>query len=58
MVKVNFWNSGFATFEDMSLIAKGCLKKTEIATRITKKFPLIIVDECQDTGVHPKKILL
>lgn len=46
--KVNFWNSGFATFEDMSLIAKGCLKKTEIATRITKKFPLIIVDECQD----------
>ena len=46
--KVNFWNSGFATFEDMSLMARGCLKKGEIATRIAKKFPLIIVDECQD----------
>jgi len=46
--KVNFWESGFATFEDMSLIAKGCLKKKEIATKIAKKFPLIIVDECQD----------
>lgn len=46
--KVDFWNSGFATFEDMSLMARGCLKKSEIATRIAKKFPLIIVDECQD----------
>ena len=46
--KLNFWNSGFATFEDMSLIARGCLKNREVATRIAKKFPLIIVDECQD----------
>lgn len=55
--KVNFWNSGFATFEDMNLIAKGCLKKREIATRIAKKFPLIIVDECQDLSKLELEIL-
>lgn len=46
--KKSFWKAGFATFEDMSLIAKYCLKNKEISTKIASKFPLIIVDECQD----------
>ena len=46
--KKRFWRTGFATFEDMSLIARSCLSKEEIGKRIATKFPLIIVDECQD----------
>lgn len=46
--KKTFWNNGFATFEDMNLIAKSCLKKKDICEKISSKFPLIIVDECQD----------
>ncbi len=46
--KKSFWNNGFATFEDMNLIAKCCLNKEEIRKKIALKFPLIIVDECQD----------
>lgn len=46
--KKKFWRAGFATFEDMSLIARSCLSKEEIGKRIATKFPLIIVDECQD----------
>lgn len=46
--KQKFWNAGFATFEDMNLFAIKCLENAEICQIISKKFPVILVDECQD----------
>ena len=46
--KQKFWNAGFATFEDMNLFAIKCLENAEICRIISKKFPVILVDECQD----------
>jgi DNA helicase-2/ATP-dependent DNA helicase PcrA len=55
--KQNFWRAGFATFEDMKLIAYRCLKEEQIATCLSKKFPLIMVDECQDLSFIELEIL-
>ena len=46
--KQKFWNAGFATFEDMNLFAIKCLRNEEICRIVSKKFPVILVDECQD----------
>jgi len=55
--KGKFWKDGFATFEDMNLIARYCLENDNIAKRLAKKFPLIMVDECQDLSFIELKIL-
>ena len=55
--KKKFWESGFATFEDMNLIARKCLLDKEIVSRLARKFPLIMVDECQDLSKNELEIL-
>lgn len=55
--KHKFWNDGFATFEDMNLIACKCLCNKTIRGYVAKKFPVILVDECQDLSASELKIL-
>lgn len=55
--KNKFWKDGFATFEDMNLIAMRCLKDDGILKFLSKKFPLIMVDECQDLSFVELEIL-
>ena len=55
--KHKFWNDGFATFEDMNLIACKCLCNKTIRGYVAKKFPVILVDECQDLSTSELKIL-
>ena len=56
--KTKFLNSGFATFEDMNLIARKCLRNNAaICNYISKKFPVIMVDECQDLSASELGIL-
>ncbi|MFT5872451.1 MAG: DNA helicase-2/ATP-dependent DNA helicase PcrA [Clostridium sp.] len=46
--KIKFIKDGFATYEDLNCIAYQLLDNSRIVEIIAKKFPLIIVDECQD----------
>lgn len=55
--KQDFWGAGFATFEDMNLIARKCLMDHGISPYLSKKFPLIMVDECQDLSKNELEIL-
>ena len=55
--KTKFWNDGFATFEDMNLIACKCLKNETIRKYVAQKFPVILVDECQDLSASELYIL-
>lgn len=55
--KLEFWKAGFATFEDMNLIARKCLMDRSISAYLSKKFPLIMVDECQDLSKNELEIL-
>lgn len=56
--KERFWKAGFATYQDVEYI---CLKliaeQTELSNRIARRFPLIIVDECQDLSEAQLRIL-
>ena len=55
--KSKFLNDGFATFEDMNLIARKCLRDETICHFIAKKFPVILIDECQDLSASELAIL-
>ena len=56
-LKKKFITDGFATFEDMNVIANRCLKKDDIVKRLSMKFPLIMVDECQDLSFIELELL-
>lgn len=44
-----FLADGFATFEDMNAIAFEVLKRdTRISKLLAVRFPLLLIDECQD----------
>ncbi|MGF7048250.1 DNA helicase-2/ATP-dependent DNA helicase PcrA [Paenibacillus sp. DS2015] len=48
-VKQTFFEDGFANFDDINSIAYRVLKKdAHLASLIAARFPLIVVDECQD----------
>lgn len=55
--KKKFWEDGFATFEDMNLIVGKRLKGSEISKFLSKKFPINLVDECQDFSQNELRIL-
>ena len=55
--KLKFWGDGFSTFEDMNVIACRCLCNKAIRSCIAKKFPVILVDECQDLSASELNIL-
>lgn len=49
--------SQLSTFEDMNLIARKCLHDETICRYIARKFPVILVDECQDLSASELCIL-
>lgn len=55
--KLKFWHDGFANFDDMNLIARRCLRDETICHYISRKFPVILIDECQDLSVSELRIL-
>lgn len=56
--KFKFWKSGFVTYQDIEFICFYLLEdKKEILDKISKRFPFIIVDECQDLSLIQLKIL-
>lgn len=55
--KSKFLHDGFATFEDMNLIARRCLRDETICHFVAKKFPVILIDECQDLSTSELGIL-
>ena len=53
--KKRLWKAGFATYRDVDMIALKAFSKPELAgyfLRIAKRFPLVIVDECQDLSAE------
>lgn len=55
--KLKFWHDGFANFDDMNLIACRCLRDKTICHNISHKFPVILIDECQDLSASELRIL-
>ena len=55
--KLKFWHDGLANFDDMNLIAHRCLRDETICHYISRKFPVILIDECQDLSVSELRIL-
>lgn len=57
-LKKKFWKSGFATYEDIEYLSGKLLQESPaIASHIAKRYPLIIVDECQDLSFSQLQIL-
>ncbi len=47
--KVSFWKSGFATYQDIEYLCFKMLSEyCDLCKFLARRFPLIIVDECQD----------
>lgn len=58
--KKRLWKGGFATFGDIDMLALVALKDKKFApyfSRIGRRFPLIIVDECQDLSAEQLRIV-
>lgn len=55
--KLKFWEAGFANFEDMNSISIHCLQNKQIREILAQKFPIIMVDECQDLSVSELRVL-
>lgn len=56
--KEKFWKSGFFTYEDVDHLAyRLLLINPDIADLVSKRFPVIIVDECQDLSYAQLRIL-
>jgi DNA helicase II / ATP-dependent DNA helicase PcrA len=50
-IKETFWKAGFATYADVETICLRLLRKfPRLAGLVSKRFPFIVVDECQDLG--------
>lgn len=56
--KRKFWKSGFFTYEDVEYLSyKLLLDNSDIADLVSKRFPVVIVDECQDLSYAQLRIL-
>lgn len=56
--KKRFWKAGFATYQDAEFISCRILDACEdISLRIAKRFPVVIIDECQDLSPAQLKLL-
>jgi len=55
--KSKFWRAGFATYDDLELLCYRLLAKRDLSKKLAARFPLIIVDECQDLSYCQLKIL-
>ncbi|EXM38434.1 hypothetical protein RASY3_13285 [Ruminococcus albus SY3] len=56
--KEKFWKSGFFTYEDVEYLSYLLLlNNSDIADFTSKRFPVVIVDECQDLSYAQLRIL-
>jgi hypothetical protein len=58
--KKRLWKGGFATFGDIDMLALMAFKDKKYDpyfSRIARRFPLIIVDECQDLSAEQLRIV-
>lgn len=55
--KEAFWRNGFATFDDLNVLAVEILSKVCIGENIAKRFPVIFIDECQDLSGNELRVL-
>lgn len=54
--KEEFWKKGFVNFDDLNILAVRILK-SDIGSLIAKRFPVIIIDECQDLSANELEVL-
>lgn len=55
--KARFWKAGFATYQDAEFISYHILAAfDDISSRIARRFPVLIIDECQD--LSPAQLML
>lgn len=58
LTKKLFWKGGFATYQDIEVICYMCLSRyPEFAHNLSCRFPLILIDECQDLSWIQLKII-
>lgn len=56
--KNKFWATGFATYEDIEFLSYQLLtQNSQIAACVAKRFPLLLIDECQDLSYIELEIL-
>lgn len=57
VAKQRFWHAGFVTHRDVEYICQKLLiDRPDIATRLARRFPIIVVDECQD--LSPSQLVI
>lgn len=57
-LKFSLYSKGLATYQDATVIALKILKEyPKIGMLLAKKFPMIIIDEAQDTSKHQMEII-
>jgi len=57
-LKLKFWTAGFATYQDIEYLCHFLISKSKkLRTLLSKRFPLIVVDECQDLSWIQLEIL-
>lgn len=54
--KKQFWNKGFANFDDINFLAVRIVR-SDIGNEIVKRFPVILIDECQDLSWNELEVL-
>ena len=54
--KKEFWKQGYANFDDLNFLAVRILKNN-IGSEIAKRFPFILIDECQDLSGNELEVL-
>lgn len=58
--KKRLWRSGFATYRDIDMLALMALRDeafVEYFARIVRRFPVVVVDECQDLSAEQLAII-
>jgi len=58
--KRRFWRGGFATYRDIDMLALKALKDAafdDYFAKVVRRFPLVIVDECQDLSAEQLSIV-
>lgn len=52
-----FWKAGFVNHQDVEYLSQLLLNKDSIRSRFCHRFPMVIIDECQDLSWGQLKIL-
>lgn len=54
--KEKFWKAGFSNFDDLNFLAIRIIK-SDVGALLAKRFPLVIIDECQDLSSNELGVL-